>query len=152
MNRTGKYVTIFLWVLILITAFLSISFIANISDNKNDPTMNSWLSSNLVWAYILLALSVVILIVFAIYEMVTDFSVAKKGAIALGLVGGVVLISYLLASDKMPTFLGVNKFIDDGTLTSSVMKWIDTGLIATYLVLGTSIVSIIYASVSRFFK
>jgi hypothetical protein len=152
MNKTDKYVTIFMWVLILITAFLSISFIANISDNKNDPTMNSWLSGNLVWAYILLALSVVILIVFAIYEMVTDVRVAKKGAIALALVGGVVLISYLLASDKMPTFLGVNKFIDDGTLTSSVMKWIDTGLIATYLVLGTSIVSIIYASVSRFLK
>jgi hypothetical protein len=64
----------------------------------------------------------------------------------------VVLISYLLASDEMPNFLGAQKFIEDGTLTTSTMKWIDTGLIATYLVLGTSIVSIIYASVSRFFK
>ena len=152
MNKTGKYVTIFMWVLILITAFLSISFISNISDNRNDPTMNSWLSGNLIWSYILLALSIVILVAFAIYEMVTDFRVAKKGAIALALVGGVVLISYLLASDEMPTFLGVNKFIDDGTLTASVLKWIDTGLIATYIVLGTSIVSIIYASVSRFLK
>jgi len=51
MNKTGKYVSIFMWVLIAITAILAISFIANISDNKADPAMNSWLSTNLVWSY-----------------------------------------------------------------------------------------------------
>lgn len=152
MEKVGRYVSFFLWALFLITAILAISFIANISDNKADPAMNSWLSTNLIWAYILLALSVVILVGFAIYQMVSDFSAAKKGLIALGVVVGVVLISYILASDKMPTFLGVQKFIDSGTITPTIMKWIDTGLIATYIVLGASIVSFIYASISRFFK
>ncbi len=152
MSKVGKYVSIFMWAIILITAILAISFIANISDNEADPAMNSWLSTNLVWAYILLAISIIILIGFAIYQMVTDFSAAKKGFMALGLIGAVILISYLLASNKMPTFLGAQKFIDDGTITPTIMKWIDTGLIATYIVLGTSIVSMIYASVSRFFK
>jgi hypothetical protein len=152
MNKVGKYGTIILWTILVITAFLAISFIANISDNEADPDMNSWLSTNLIWAYILLILSIVILVGFAIYQMIVDFSGAKKGILSLGLMVAVVLISYLLASDEMPNFLGAQKFIEDGTLTTSTMKWIDTGLIATYLVLGTSIVSIIYASVSRFFK
>jgi|JFJP01.1.fsa_nt_gi hypothetical protein len=152
MNKIGKYGTIILWAILVITAILAISFIANISDNEADPDMNSWLSTNLIWAYILLMLSIVILVGFAIYQMIVDFAGAKKGLMSLGLMVAVVLISYLIASDEMPNFLGVQKFIEDGTLTTSTMKWIDTGLIATYLVLGTSIVSIIYASVSRFFK
>ena len=58
----------------------------------------------------------------------------------------------MMASDAMPTFFGAQKFIDDGTVTPSVMKWVDTGLIATYIVFGISVVSILYASVSRLIK
>lgn len=152
MNKTGKYVSIFMWVLILITSILAISFIANISGNEADPAMNSWLSTNLVWSYILLALSVVLLVGFAIYHMATNFDAAKKGIISLLFMGSVFLISYIIASDELPNFLGAQKFIDSGTISPSIMKWIDTGLIGTYIVLGLSIVSIIYASVSRLFK
>jgi hypothetical protein len=152
MNKTGKYVSIFMWVLIVITAILAISFIANISDNELDPAMNSWLSTNLVWTYIMLALSVILLVAFAVYQMATNFEAAKKGLISLLFMGSVFLISYVIASDELPTFLGAQKFIDSGTISPSIMKWIDTGLIGTYIVLGLSIVSIIYASVSRIFK
>jgi hypothetical protein len=152
MNKTGKYVSIFMWVLILITSILAISFVANISGNEADPAMNSWLSTNLVWSYILLALSVVLLVGFAVYQMATNFEAAKKGLISLLFMGSVFLISYILASDKLPTFLGSQKFIDSGIISPSIMKWIDTGLIGTYIVLGLSIVSIVYASVSRLFK
>jgi small-conductance mechanosensitive channel len=141
-----------MWAIIIITAILAIAFIANISDNKNDPDMNSWLSTNLVWAYILLILSIVILVAFAVYQMVSDFTSAKKGLMSLLFFGVVALISYLIASNKMPTFLGAQKFIEDGTITPSKMKLIDAGLIGTYIVLGISIASIIYASVSRLFK
>lgn len=152
MSKTGKYVTIFMWAIIIITSILAVAFIANISDNKNDPAMNSWLSTNLVWAYILLIFSVVILVAFAVYQMVSDFAAAKKGLMSLLFFGVVALISYLIASNKMPTFLGAQKFIEDGTITPSKMKLIDAGLIGTYIVLGISIASIVYASVSRFFK
>lgn len=152
MIKTGKYVSIFMWVIIVITAILAISFIVNISDNKQDPTMNSWLSTNLMWTYILIIFSIIVMIVFAIYQMVTDFAEAKKGLISIGFMGIVVLLAYMMASDAMPTFFGAQKFIDDGTVTPSVMKWVDTGLIATYIVLGISFASIIYASVNRLLK
>lgn len=152
MGKTGKYITIFMWVIIIITAILAASFVANISDNKADPAMNSWLSNNLIWAYILLILSLVLLIGFALYHMITDPKGAKKGLLSVLFMAVVLLIAYFLASDKLPTFLGAQKFIDDGTITPSIMKWIDTGLIATYIVLGISLLSLVYASVSKLIK
>ncbi len=152
MNKTGKYVSIFMWVLVIITAILAISLIANLSDNEADPAMNSWVSTNLTWAYILMIFSVVVLVGFALYQTATNFQAAKKGLMAMAFMGVVVLISYIMASDAMPTFFGAQKFIDDGTVTPSVMKWVDTGLIATYIVFGISVVSILYASVSRLIK
>lgn len=152
MSKTGKYVSIFMWVLVIITAILAISLVANLSDNDADLAMNSWVSTNLTWAYILMIFSVVILVGFALYQMATNFQDAKKGLMAMAFMGVVVLISYIMASDAMPTFFGAQKFIDDGTVTPSVMKWVDTGLIATYIVFGISVVSILYASVSRLIK
>lgn len=152
MNKTGKYVSIFMWVIIVITAILAISFVVNISENKQDPTMNSWLSTNLMWTYILIIFSIIVMVVFAIYQMVTDFAAAKKGLMSIAFMGIILLIAYVMASDAMPTFFGAQKFIDNGTITPTVMKWVDTGLIATYIVLGISVVSILYASVSRLIK
>jgi uncharacterized membrane protein YkvA (DUF1232 family) len=152
MSKTGKYVSIFMWVIIVITAILAISLVANLSDNELDPAMNSWVSTNLTWTYILMIFSVIVLVGFALYQMATDFQAAKKGLMSMAFMGIVVLISYMMASDAMPTFFGAQKFIDDGTVTPSVMKWVDTGLIATYIVLGISFASIIYASVSRLIK
>jgi hypothetical protein len=152
MSKTGKYVSIFMWVLIVITAILTISMITNFSDNKTDPAMNNWIGINLSWSYILLAMSILILVGFAVYQMATNLEEAKKGLISLGFMGIVLLISYILASDAMPHFLGAQKFIDDGTITPKVMKWVDTGLIATYIVFAISILSITYASLSRLFK
>ena len=152
MTKIGKYVSIFMWVIIVITAILAISLVANLSDNELDPSMNSWVSTNLTWTYVLLIFSIITLIVFAIYQMATNFDAAKKGLMSMAFMGVVVLIAYLMASDAMPTFFGAQKFIDDGTVTPTVMKWVDTGLIATYLVLGLSMASILYASLSRLFK
>jgi len=152
MTKIGKYVSIFMWVIIVITAILAISLVANLSDNELDPTMNSWVSTNLTWTYFLLIFSIIALIGFAIYQMATNFNEAKKGLLAIAFMGVVVLLAYFMASDAMPTFFGAQKFIDDGTVTPTVMKWVDTGLIATYLVLGISVVSIIYASLSRLIK
>jgi MFS superfamily sulfate permease-like transporter len=84
--------------------------------------------------------------------MATDFEAAKKGLIALAFLGAVALISYLLASDQIPQFIGVQKFINDGTLTPQVAKLVDTGLYATYILLGLAVLSIILAPVTRLFK
>lgn len=152
MGKTGKIVTIVLWALLIVSSVLIVSLFVNLSENDTDPAMNSWVNSNLVWAYILIAVGAGIAILAGLANMATDKKAAKGGVISLAFMGAVVLISYLIASPEIPQFVGVEKFLNDGTLNESVAKWVDTGLYATYLLLGIAIVSIAGMSVMRLFK
>ncbi|SHI45211.1 hypothetical protein SAMN05444280_102131 [Tangfeifania diversioriginum] len=152
MNKVGKIVTIVLWVLLIISAVLIVSMMVNISENEADPTMGSWINTNLVWTYILMAFGAGIAILASIFHMFTDIKAAKKGLISVVFLGAVALVSYLLASDEIPQFIGVQKFINDGTLTEQVAKLVDTGLYATYILIGLAVLSIAYSSVVNLFK
>lgn len=153
MGKTGKIVTIVLWVLLIVSAVLIISLMVNINEEvETDPAMNSWVNSNLIWAYILTAIGAGIAIFSGFANMVSDKKAAKGGIISLVFMGAVILISYLLASPEIPQFVGVEKFLNDGTLNESVAKLVDTGLYATYILLAIAILSIAGMSVARLFK
>ena len=152
MNKVGKIVTILLWVLIIVSAVLIISLDANISENDTDPVMVGWINSNLVWSYILLCVAAGIAVISGLIHMFTDIKAAKKGLISLLFLGAIAIISYLLASDEIPQFIGVQKFINNGTLTNQVARLVDAGLYATYILLALAILSILASSVNRIFK
>jgi hypothetical protein len=152
MSKTGKIVTVVLWALLIVSAVLIISLMVNISENDMDPTMGSWVNTNLIWAYILTAIGAGIAILAGLAKMATDKKAAKSGIIALAFMAGVVLVSYLLASPEIPQFAGVEKFLNDGTLNESVAKWVDTGLYTTYILLAIAVLSIAGMSVTRLFK
>jgi hypothetical protein len=152
MDKTGKIVTIILWALLIVSAVLIVSLMVNISENDLDPTMGSWINTNIVWAYILVALGAGVAILAGLFHTVTDKKAARSGIIALVFMGAVVLVSYLIASPEIPQFLGVDKFINDGTLNESVAKMVDTGLYATYILLALAILSIALSPVVRLFK
>lgn len=152
MEKVGKIVTILSWILLLVSAVLIVSMMVNISENEADPTMGSWINTNLVWAYVLLGIGAGIAVLAGLFHMATDMQAAKKGLISLVFLVVVAVVSYLLASDTIPQFAGVQKFINDGTLTSQVSKMVDAGLYATYILLGLTIASILLSSVTRLFK
>lgn len=153
MAKTGKIVTIILWALLIISGILVISLMVNIDEaNEQDPTMLGWVNTNIVWAYILVAFGAGIAVIAGLLNTVTDKKAAKGGLIALVFMGAVALVSYLLASPEIPQFLGVDKFINDGTLTAQVAKMVDTGLYATYILLGIAIFSILVTAVTNAFK
>ncbi len=151
MFKTGRIVTILLWGLIIISAILVVSLMVNISENDQDPTMAGWVNTNIIWAYILLAIGAGIAIIFGLIHTFSDIKSAKSTLISLVFLGVVVLVSYLLASDAIPQFMGVQKFINDGTLTPQVAKLIDAGLILTYIMLGLAVLAIILSPVTRLF-
>lgn len=152
MGKSEKIVTIVLWVLLIISSVLMISLIVNISENDADPAMGSWINTNLIWSYILLAVGAGIAIIAGLYQTVTDKKAAKGGVIALVFLGVVALLAYLMASPEIPNFIGVDKFINNGTLTEGIAKMVDTGLYATYILLALAILSIASSSVFRLFK
>lgn len=152
MGKTGKIVTIILWALLIVSAILLVSLMANISEIETDAAMNSWINSNLIWAYILVAIGAGVAVLAGLVNMATDKKAAKGGITALVFMGIVFAISYVIASPEIPQFIGVEKFINDGTLTESVTKLVDTGLYATYILLAIAILSIVGMSVMRLFK
>ncbi|WP_159519289.1 hypothetical protein [Sunxiuqinia indica] len=150
--KLEKVLSIVLWVLLGVSAVLIVSMMTNISENEADPTMGAWINTNLTWSYILLGVGAVLAIVFALYHTFTDKEAAKKGAMALVFSGVVLAISYVIASDAIPQFYGVDKFVAEGTLDATVSKWVGTTLYATYILLGLTILSIAGSAVFRIFK
>ncbi|MCL1821791.1 MAG: hypothetical protein FWG22_03100 [Prolixibacteraceae bacterium] len=149
MTKASRLVTIVLWVLVAISAILVVSLMVNISDNRYDPSMGGWINTNLTWSYILMFGCAGVAIIASIIQMFLDKGTAFKGLISLGFMLVIVLIAYLFASDTMPQFFGVNKFIQDGTLTPKIAKLIDTGLYTTYLLFGVTLLAIIWSGISQ---
>ena len=153
MIKIGRIITIILWALLVVSAVLVISLMVNIdSENLADPTMNGWIDTNLIWAYILIGIGAIVALIFTLMHTFTDAAAAKQGLVAL--VGMVVVVglAYVLASDAMPTFIGVEKHIASGDLTPKVSKLVGTGLYATYIMLFLAIAGIAGSSVTKLFK
>lgn len=150
--KFAKITTYMLWVILGISLFLIISLLSNLDPNESDPGMSTWISANLSWSYVLLFIAFIAALLLEFMNTISDKKATKSALIALGFIGGVVLISYIFSDSEMPKFFGAQKFIDDGTVTPSVLKWIGTGLIATYILSALSIIAIIWSSVSRIFK
>jgi len=150
--KTEKILNIVLVVFMAVTAFLMISLFSNISDEAADPAMNAWLNTNLTWSYILLIATIAIVVVFSVVQTFGNKEAARRGLVTLGCGVAVVIISYLLSSNELPKFFGVERFIEDGTLTLSVSKWIDTLLIATYILLGSVLAATMFWSVAKMVK
>jgi DMSO reductase anchor subunit len=152
MNKGNRLSYIILGVIIVVTAVLLVMLMSNISEVAKDPKMNTWISTSLTWAYILFFLAAGLALIFALLQLFADFKSAKGSLFGVGFMVIVVLVSYFLASGDMPKFPGVQKFIDDGTLTPNVSKWVDTGLITCYFLIGIAILSLIFSSLSRYVR
>ena len=149
MEKIGKKITIVLWALMIVSIILIISLMANINSvNEQDPSMLNWINTNLIWVYILLAVSAGLAIFFAIFHTVSDRNSAKQGLVSVLFLGGVALVSYVLASPEIPQFLGVERFISGG-LNGQTMKLVDTGLIATYIMLSIAVLAFIVGPIIR---
>jgi hypothetical protein len=103
----------------------------------------------LVWGYILLIISGLTAVIFPIaYTIVHPANLIRSLLILIGiavLIGG----AYLLSSGETLEIIGYT-----GTDNSNpgVLKLIDTGLIFSYFVLGLTLIAILYAEISNYFK
>lgn len=84
--------------------------------------------------------------------MISDIGAAKKGLLSLAFIAVIAIVSYILASDAIPQFIGVDKYLADGSLTASIAKLVDAGLIATYLLFGIAVLSVVWSSISNVLK
>jgi Zn-dependent protease with chaperone function len=150
--KFAKITSIMLWVFLGISVFLVISLLSNLNENTSDPGMDTWVNANLYWSYILFFISIGSALILETIYIASDKKAAKSAMTAVLFLGAVIGLSYLLSDSSIPKFYGVEKFIEDGSLTTNVSKWIGTGLIATYILSALSIIGIVWSSISRIFK
>ncbi|MGW8316179.1 MAG: hypothetical protein ACWGNV_11300 [Bacteroidales bacterium] len=103
----------------------------------------------LIWAYILVVLTLIAAIVFPLIAVFSNPKALIRLVAILAGAAVLVIISYLLSSDKPIDIIGYTGTdnSDPGTL-----KMIDTVLFVTYMLFGIAIASILYAIVSKAFK
>ncbi len=149
--KFSKVLTIILWVILAISAVLVVSLMVNLGEDT-DPAMNSWINNNIIWTYILLVVGAGIALLAGVFHMISDIGAAKKGLLSLAFIAVIAIVSYILASDAIPQFIGVDKYLADGSLTASIAKMVDAGLIATYLLFGIAVLSVVWSSISNVLK
>ncbi|MCK4880268.1 MAG: hypothetical protein KAS82_06405 [Bacteroidales bacterium] len=104
---------------------------------------------SLVWAYILLLITLIASIVFPLIAVISNPKALVSLLVVLAGAAVLVIVSYLLSSDTTINIIGYTgtENSDPGTL-----KMIDTVLFVTYMLFGLALGSILYAIVSRAFK
>ena len=103
----------------------------------------------LVWGYILLLIAGITALIFpVIYAIMHPANLIRSLLVLIG-VGVLIMVSYLLSSGETMEIIGYT-----GTDNSdpAVLKLIDTGLIFSYFMLGFSLLAIVYAETSNYFK
>lgn len=111
----------------LIIAVLSLVFLALVMANGEGDN-ESWISALIYLSYVILFACVAIVLIYVFKNLFSNKETLKRTMITLGLLGGVLLISYLLANGS--DVYNVKKEL---LVSGSASKLVSTGLITTYI-------------------
>lgn len=138
-DRTATILRIFLAVLLVISAVLFVIFYTQ---------GESFTNTVMVWAYILLAITAALTILFPIVFFISN---PKKGLTAIiGLAGFAVL--YLIAYYGIANGNITGEVYEKFNITELTSRFIGAILYMTYILGGLAILSIFYAGISSLFK
>jgi hypothetical protein len=153
MEKSSKLASIVLYVLMAISVVIFVVMVSSI-DSETDPSekARSLMTTNINWAIVLFVVAGVLALVFALVQIITDKAKAVSALGAIGILAVVVIVSYAMASNEIPQFFGVDKFVADGSLTPVISKWIGTGLNVTYILFGGAILSLAGLATLNIFK
>lgn len=152
MKKLGSIPNLVLLIIGIISVIAIALLVANISPDVKDAAMGNWININLRWSYVLLFVAIILLIVFALSQTISQWKQAKGGLLGVLAIVAIFVVAFLFSSNEYPKFFGVEKFIENGTITPTILKIIDTALFSTYIMFFLAIIALIYTSLSRYFK
>jgi len=140
-------VKIFSWTLMGVSVIVALVYFFRISGAEVDQEI-AIAEPYILWALILLGLTAFLAILFPIINIVLNPKNAVKALLGLITLGVVFLIGYL-GSDTTPIVSAVSNpdFSDP-----AVLRFADTGIIATYILLGVAILSLIFTGIRSLIK
>lgn len=139
------------WLKITLASLMLISviFLAMVlSQSEGTEGLSNWVSNAIVWSMILIGATVVAVFAVAAKDMMNDISVLYRFLMALGILGVVALISYLLATDEIP----VQPTGELADITAGVARYSETAIWMTYILAGGAIIASFYSSIVNIFK
>ncbi len=108
--------------------------------------MDMLINIGIYLTYVLLIVAIIALVVFPIFQMVTNFAKAKNGLISLAVLLGIFAITYFISPADQGAFY--EKFAI-GPVTS---KLIGAGIFTSYLIMASIVFAAIYTEVAKWFK
>lgn len=150
-EKITKLSSILLWVLMGLSVIFAILFYVGgvvpgtEGTRYEEPKVTN---SFIVFAYILLTVTVLVLLFFALRNYVLNPKSLKGMLIALGIVAVLIGLSALLADNtvlNLPHYKGSDN-------VPRTLFWTDIGLFVAYFLLAGAFLAIIYSVVSKYFK
>jgi len=133
-NSAIQIVKYLFYSLFLISLALYIAFVVGNSENS-EPL--------LIWTYILSVFAIGTAVVFAFSNIFKSKKSMLTSAIVFAVAGILVLISYILASDAIPTNAAGEVF----DISASVSRWSGAALYMLYILMGISFTSLLYTEI-----
>lgn len=148
-NLVNSIVKFFSWGLMGVSVIVALIFFFRISNA--DPSQEIAIAeSYILWAFILLGIAVVISLAFPLIYFALNPKNATKALVGLAAVGLVFIVGYLMA-DTTPIVTAVSDTNLDFS-DPSVLRFADTGIIATYILFGVAVLSLLFTGVRSFTK
>ncbi len=150
-ERITKLSSILLWVLMGLTVLFAILFYVGGAVPGTEGTRYEEprvTNSFIVFAYILLAVTLLMLAFFALRNYVMNPKGLKGMLIALGILAVLIGLAALLADNTvldLPHYKGSDN-------VPRTLFWTDIGLYVAYFLLAGAFLTIIYSVVSKYFK
>ena len=102
------------------------------------------------WAIILLLIGAVLAVIFPLVHFILNPKNIAKVLVSLGVLAAVFLTAYLL-SDTTPIVTATSA-LEPNFSDPAVLKLADTGIIATYILLGTALLALLFTGVRGIFN
>lgn len=152
MSEKSKKLTVYLsWALMAITLlFIIIFYFGGVVKGTEGTRYQEPLITNsfIFYAYILVAITVLITLFFTIRALVLNPKGLKLAMIGVGVGIVLVVIAALLADD---TVLNLPHYKGKGNVPRTLL-WTDIGLYVAYFLAGLAVIAIIYSEISKYFK
>ena len=137
-DRTSKLLQWFLYLLLAVSAILTVLFYVDSGSNTD---------IYIYWSYALLGLTVVVTIVASLAGMLLN----PKGAVKILILAGVMvvigIVSYSMSGNEFSAI-----WLEKKDVTVATSRIVGAGLFFSYFLAALAVLAIVVASVSRIFK
>lgn len=144
MSGIQKISSIILWVIAGLSVLFALLYFLGGTANEVTGEKN-FTSSILTWSLILFIITGIATVLFSFLNIFTNTKAVKNFVIVLVIAIVLVGISYLMASSDMLE-------VATEQPTTQTLKWVGTGLNATYLLAIVAFFGIIFSEIARAFK